>query len=81
MTVKIGLKKEDDEDGITMKALLDSRATGLVMSSEFAKKTSLRKEAGKTDIYIRNVDSIFNHKRPIEYTVEIELFYRRSKER
>ena len=51
MTVKIGLKQEDDEDGITMKALLDSRVTGLVMSSEFTKKTRLRKEAGKTDIY------------------------------
>jgi len=38
VTVKIGLKQEDDEDGITMKALFDSRVTGLVMSSEFAKK-------------------------------------------
>jgi len=38
VTVKIGLKQEDDEDGITIKALFDSRVTGLVMSSEFAKK-------------------------------------------
>jgi len=44
------LKQEDDEDGITMKALLDSRVTGLVMSSEFARKNKFKKKAGKTDI-------------------------------
>jgi len=48
--VKIGLKQEDDEDGITMKVLLDSRVTGLVMSSEFARKNKFKKKAGKTDI-------------------------------
>ena len=36
--VKIGLEKIDMQEGITVEALLDSRATGLVMSSKFAKK-------------------------------------------
>jgi len=36
-TVKIGLKKIDMQE-ITVEALLDSGVTGLVMSSEFAKK-------------------------------------------
>ena len=36
--VKIGLEKVDTQEGITVEALLDSRATGLVMSSEFARK-------------------------------------------
>ena len=47
VTVKIGLKQEDDEDGITMKALLDSRVTGLVMSSEFARKNKFKKKSWK----------------------------------
>ena len=47
VTVKIGLKQEDDEDGITMKALFDSRVTGLVMSSEFAKKNKFKKRSWK----------------------------------
>ena len=78
--VKIGLKQEDDEDGINMKALLDSRVTGLVMSSEFARKNKFKKKSWK-NWYIRNVNSIFNYKRPIKHTVEIELFYRGNKER
>ena len=36
--VKIGLERIDMQEGITMEVLLDSGATELVMSSEFAKK-------------------------------------------
>ena len=38
VTVKIGLEIIDMQEGIMVEALLDSGATGLVMSSEFAKK-------------------------------------------
>ena len=38
VTVKIGLERIDMQEGITVKALLDSGATGLVMSSEFTRK-------------------------------------------
>jgi len=38
IVVKIGLKQEEEEEGITMEALLNSRATGLVMSEEFARR-------------------------------------------
>jgi len=41
VTVKIGLERIDTQEGITVEALLDSGATGLVMSSKFAKKTGL----------------------------------------
>ena len=38
VTVKIGLERIDMQKGITVEVLLDSGATGLVMSSEFARK-------------------------------------------
>jgi len=38
MTVKIGLKRINIQEGVTVEALLDSCATGLVISSEFARK-------------------------------------------
>ena len=60
--------------------LLDSRATGLVISSEFARKNRFKKKLERP-IYVRNVDGIFNHEEPIEHTVEIELFYKGYKER
>ena len=36
--VKIGLERIDTQEGVMVEALLNSRATGLVISSEFAKK-------------------------------------------
>ena len=38
VTVKIGLERIDTQEGIMVEALLDSGATGLVMSSEFVRK-------------------------------------------
>jgi len=40
--VKIGLERIDTQEGITVEALLDSGVTGLVMSSEFAKKQGFK---------------------------------------
>jgi len=58
VTVKIGLKQEKDEDDIIVKVLLDSGATGLVMSSEFVRKNQFRKKKLDRPIYVRNVDGI-----------------------
>jgi len=74
--VKIELKKEDDKEGIVIEALLDSGVIGLVRSLEFARKNKLDRL-----IYMRNVNSTFNYKEPIEHMVEIKLFYKEHKER
>ena len=64
-----------------MEESLDSRATDLVISSEFARKNKFKKKKLERPIYIRSVNGIFNHEEPIEHMVEIELFYRGYKER
>jgi len=79
--VKIGLKQEDDEEGIVVEALLNSSTIKLVISSEFTRKNKFKKKKLDRPIYMRNVDNIFNHEEPIEYMVEVELFYRGHKER
>jgi len=38
ITVKIGLERINTQEEVIVKVLLDSRAMGLVMSSEFARK-------------------------------------------
>ena len=81
VTVKIGLKQKDNEDGITVKALFDSAVTGLMISSEFARMNKFKKKKLERLIYIRNVNGTFNHERPNEHIVEVELFYRGHKER
>jgi len=44
VTVEIELKKEDNEEGIVVKALLDSSVTELVMSLEFTRKNIFKKK-------------------------------------
>ncbi len=58
-----------------MEALLDSGATELVMSLEFAKKQEFKIKKIKRPIYVRNIDSSFNKERPIEHTVEVNIYY------
>lgn len=79
--VKIGLKQEDKKEEIVVKALLNSRATGLVIILEFSRKNKFKKKKLEKLIYIRNVDNTFNYEGPIEHTVEVELFYKGHKER
>ena len=64
-----------------MKALLDSGATGLVISSKFVRKNKFRKKKLDRPMYMRNVDDTFNHEGLIEHMVEVELFFKEHKER
>ena len=81
ITVKIGLERIDMQEGITVEALLDSGATGLVISSEFARKQGFKLKKLDRLIYIRNMDSSFNKERLIEYTVEVNIYYQGHRER
>ena len=75
VTVKIGLQRIDMQEGITVEMLLDSGTTGLVMSSEFVRKQGFRLKKIERLIYVRNVDGSFNKKGPIEYIVEVNIYY------
>ena len=81
VVVKIGLKQEEEEKGIMTEMLLDSGATGLVMSEEFARKHRFKRTKLERPIYIRNVDGMLNYMRPIRDTVEVEIFFKGYKER
>ena len=75
VTVKIGLERIDMQKEITVEALLDSGATGLVISSEFAKKQGFKLKKLERPINVRNVDGSFNKERPIENTVKVNIYY------
>jgi len=81
VTVKIELEKIDMQEGITVEALLDSGATGLAMSSEFAKKQGFKLKKLERLINVRNVDRSLNKEGPIENTVEVNIYYQSHRER
>ena len=81
VTVKIGLERINTQEGITVEALLDSGATGLVMSSEFAKKQGFKLKKLERPMNVRNVDGSFNKEKQIENTVEVNIYYQGHRER
>ena len=64
-----------------MEALLDSGATGLVMSSEFARKQGFKLKKLERPMQVRNVDGSFNKEGPIENMVEVNVYYKGHVER
>ena len=79
--VKIGLERIDTQEGITVEALLDSGATGLVMSSKFTRKQGFKLKRLERPIQVRNVNGSFNKEGPIENTVKVNIYYKGYVER
>jgi len=73
--VKIGLKQEEEEEGIVVDALLNSGVTELMMSEEFVRKHRFRRMKLERLIYVKNVDGTLNYVGPIVDTVEVEIFF------
>ena len=81
VTVKIGLERLDTQKRVTVEALLDSGATGLVMSSEFAKKQGFKLKKLERLMNVKNVDGLLNKEGLIENTVEVNIYYQKHRER
>ena len=64
-----------------VEALLDSEATGLVMSSEFAKKQGFKLKKLERPMNMRNMNGLLNKERPIEHTIEVNIYYQGHRER
>ena len=64
-----------------VEALLDSGATGLVMSSKFARKKGFKLKKLERPMQVRNMDRSFNREGPIENTMEVNVYYKGHVER
>ena len=79
--MKIGLERIDTQEGIMVEVLLDSGATGLVISSEFARKQGFKLKKLERPMNVRNVDRSLNKEEPIEHMVEVNIYYQEYRER
>jgi len=64
-----------------VEALLDSRATGMVMSLEFTRKQGFKLKKLERPMNVRNVDGLLNKKGPIEHTVKVNIYYQEHRKR
>ena len=81
VTVKIGLERINTQEKVTVEVLLNSGATGLVISSEFARKQGFKLKKLERPMNMRNVNRLLNKEGPIENTVEINIYYQGHRER
>ena len=79
--IKVGLEKLENHEGIAVRALLDSRATGLFMDTTFAREKGFKMEKLKNPLLVRNVDSTVNLEGAIMHQVEYNMFFKGHMER
>ena len=79
--MKVGLEKLESHEGVAVKALLDSGATGLFMDMTFARKKGFKIEKLKNPLLVRNVDGMVNAGGAITHQVEYNMFFKGYVER
>ena len=79
--MNIGVEKLDTYEGVTIKALLDSGATGMFMNKRMAARYRFKLQKLKRPIAVRNVDGTNNSGGAITYQVEANVYYKGHIER
>jgi len=74
--MNIGVEKLDTHEGVTVKALLDSSATGMFMDKRMAAKNGFKLQKLERPIAVRNVDKTNNSGGAITHQVEINIYYK-----
>jgi len=64
-----------------VEALLNSGATGLIISLEFARKQRFKLKKLERPMHVRNMDGSLNKEGSIEHTVEVNIYYQGYRER
>jgi len=79
--MQIGVEKIDTYKGISVKALLDSRAIGLFMSKKCTERVCFKLIKLEKPILVRNVDSTGNSGGIILHEVKVNVYFKRHIER
>jgi len=74
--IRVGLEKLESHEGIVVKVLLDSGATGLFMDTTFAREKGFKMEKLKNPLLVRNVDGTVNAGGAIMHQVECNIFFK-----
>jgi len=79
--MRVGLEKLENHKGVVVKALLDSRATGLFMNMTFAKEKGFKMKRIKNPLLVKNVDGTVNIGGAIMHQVKCNMFFKEHVER
>jgi len=79
--LNIGVEKIDTHEGVMIKVLLDSGATGVFMDKQTAAKHGFKLQKLEKAIAVRNVDGTNNSGEAITHQVECNVYYKGYMER
>ena len=79
--LNIGVEKVDTHEGVIVKALLDSGATGMFMDKKMAARHRFGLQKLERLVIVKNVDSTNNSGVTIIYQVEVNVYYKNHIER
>jgi len=79
--LNIGIEKLNTHESVMLKALLDSRATGMFMDKRTAAKHGFRLQKLERPIMVRNVNGTNNSVGAITHQVEANMYYKGHVER
>jgi len=74
--MSIGVEKLNMHEDITIKALLDSGATGMFMDKRIVARHGFKLKKLERPIMVRNVDRINNSGEAIMHQVECNVYYK-----
>jgi len=79
--LNIGIEKLNTHEGVIVKALLDSGATGMFMDKRTAARHGFTLQKLERPIIVRNVDGTNNSRGAITHQVEANVYYKGHVER
>ena len=79
--LNIGIEKVDTHEGVTVKVLLDSGATGMFMNRKIVARHGFRLHKLEKPVQVRNMDDTNNSARVITHQVEVNMYYKNHVER
>jgi len=74
--LNVGVEKLDTHEGVTIKALLNSGATGMFMDKRIAARHGFKLQKLERPIIVKNVDGTNNSGRAITHQVEANVYYK-----
>ena len=74
--IRIGFKKIDTYEGVTVKVLLDSEATEMFMNKKFAERNRFKLNKLERPVKVTNVDGYNNSGGSITHKVECNVYYK-----
>jgi len=77
----IRVERMDTHQGVIIKALLDSGATGIFMNRKIAAKHEFRLSRLERPVRVKNVDGTYNSGETITHEVEVNVYYKSHIER